>query len=160
MKTYECKINDESTLAFLRELNSLLGIWVRKLFVLLYANPVDDRNHLKRSFQKQMGVSSTHYNSIKNHVDGAYRSRRELGLLQYKEVQSRIKYTKATILNCEKALAKETESLIRVRSYLKAKSLHRSDAKFKKPRKLSRKIDLSNFKMRNPSPRLLAAHLR
>ena len=145
MKTYECKINDESTLPFLRELNGLFGIWVRKLFVLLYANPVDDRNHLKRTFQKQMGVSSTHYNSIKNHVDGAYRSRRELGLLQYKDVQSRIKYTKATISRYEKALIKETESLARVRSYLKAKSLHRIDAKFKKPRKLSRKIDLINL---------------
>lgn len=147
MKTYECKINDESTLSLLRELNGLFGVWVRKLFVLLYANPVDDRNHLKRCFQKQMGVSSTHYNSIKNHVDGAYRSRRELGVIQYKEVQSRIKYTKATILNCEKALIKETQSLARVRSYLKARSLHKADVKFKKPRKLNRKIDLNNLSL-------------
>lgn len=145
MKTYECKIKDEAAWPFLRAYNTLFGIWARKLFVQLYGNPVDDRNLLKRSFQKQMGVSSTHYNSIKNHVDGVYRSRRELGLQQFKENQSRIKHIKNSISKLEKSLIKADESLARVQAYLKAKSLHKSNLTSPKPRKLTRKIDLRNL---------------
>ena len=144
MKTYECKIHDDSAYSFIRDMNSLFGIWVRKLFVLLYANPVKDKNQLKRSFQKDMGVSSTHYNSIKNHVDGAYKARQELGVLQLKDLTSSIKHTRKTITKLEKSLKKEDESIARIRSYFKSRSLHRQGIG-RKPRKLTRKIDLENF---------------
>jgi hypothetical protein len=146
MKTYECKIKDESAYPFIRDMNSLFGIWVRKLFVFLYANPVEDKNLLKRSFQKEMGVSSTHYNSIKNHVDGSYKARQELGVLQLKDLTSGIKHTQKTIKKLEKSLKKEEESIARIRSYLKARALHKQGIG-RKPRKLRRKIDLENLSL-------------
>ena len=55
MRRYECKINDESSLSMIREMNILFGLWLHKLFVLLYVNPVEDKNELKRNFQRDMG---------------------------------------------------------------------------------------------------------
>ena len=151
MKTYECKIKDESSLDFLRKLNASFGSWARKLFVKLHDKPVEDKNLLKREFQKEYGVSSTHYNSIKNHVDGIYRSRKELGATQAAEIQSRIKYTQASIKKLEKAESNLLASISRVTQYQKALATHRrrlnsenrsKAKKSKKPRKLSKKQDL------------------
>jgi hypothetical protein len=146
MKTYECKIKDESSLIFLRKLNASFGSWVRKLFVKLYDHPVDDKNLLKREFQKKFGVSSTHYNSIKNHVDGIYRSRKELGIVAASELRTRIKYTTASIKKLNKAESELVKSIARIIRYNKDLAIHRrclsKAQKSKKPRKLSRKQDL------------------
>jgi IS605 OrfB family transposase len=52
MKTYECKIKDESSLIFLRKLNASFGSWVRKLFVKLYDHPVDDKKGLPKKVRQ------------------------------------------------------------------------------------------------------------
>ena len=145
MKTYECKISDEQTTPLIKKLNALFGMWSRKLFVRLYGNPVKDRNQLKRNFMQEFGISSTHYNSIKNHIDGVMSSRKELAEEQYKETQNRIKQTKKTIGKLEKTILEHYRSIARINHYNKQLAIHKKrlelSIKSKKPRKPNRNND-------------------
>ena len=154
MKTYETKIKDESAVAFLRCMNASFGSLSRKLFVSLYANPCDDGNQLKRDFQKQYGVSSTHYNSLKNHVDGVYDSRKELGKTQRQDLKTRVKNTIKTITKLEKSVDESQKSISRILGFSRQLADHNKKKtlglKSKKPRKLTKKIDqLSIQEQRN-----------
>ena len=154
MKTYETKIKDESAVAFLRCMNASFGSLSRKLFVSLYASPCDDSNQLKRDFQKQYGVSSTHYNSLKNHVDGVYDSRKELGKTQRQDLKTRVKNTIKTITKLEKSVSESQKSISRILGFNRQLADHNKKKalglKSKKPRKLTKKIDqLSIQEQRN-----------
>lgn len=145
MRTYECKITDEQAASFLREMNTLFGVWTRKLFVKLYGNPVEDKNQLKRDFTKEFGISSTHYNSIKNHIDGVMDSRKELSREHSKEIENRIKQTEITINKLKKTISEHYESIARIIRYNKQLLSHKKRVtlkiKSKKPRKPSRNRD-------------------
>ena len=145
MKTYECKIKDEKSISFIREMNSYFGTLLRKLYVKSYANPVQDKNQLKRDFCKEHGCSSTHYNSLKNHLDAVLRSRKELAEEQHKETLGRIKYTKEKIKKLAKKANDHKSSISRIKEYNKRMLSHKKRLskriKSKKPIKPNRVMD-------------------
>ena len=145
MRTYERKIKDSEAVSFLRAMNSYFGQCLRSLYVLLYANPIDDKNYLKRMFCAKFGCSSTHYNSIKKSLDGLMDSRRELLTDEIKATSERIKQTKATIKKLEKNVTEHKESISRKKAYHKEKLIYKANSllgiKCKKPRKLTKATD-------------------
>lgn len=150
MKTYECKIKDNQAFDFIRAINSYYGHCIRKLYVKLYIKPVKDRNQLKREFCKEYECSSTHFNSMKNHVETIHSSQKELLQEHYKTTLNRIKHTKENISKRIKLISKHNESISNIIEYDKQLERHKNrlqlKVKSKKPRKPNRIIDKTSIK--------------
>ena len=117
MFTYESKIKDDETIPFIKEMNSLYGHLERKLYNELYVKKPSDKNRLKRDFCKDEGISSTHFNSLKNTLSAKIDSRLELAKVNVKEDEERVGKTSETVSRKEKRIAKLKEAIKKIGIY-------------------------------------------
>ena len=126
MLTFETKIHDKNLSSFLEDMNALFGRLERKYYKEVHVKTPDDLNQFKRAFCKENGISSTHFNSIKNSCDGKVKSLIELRKYHVGELKQRIQDTEKTVKKIGKRIKQADSNIARHHAYTLALKEYRS----------------------------------